>query len=1118
LPTNNYDIIIKKLDAFINKYYKNLIIKGVIYLLLISLSLFIILAISEFFFRFSANSRTIIFYLYLIVFVALLVRFIFIPLLALFRLSKHLDYEGASKIIGKHIPEISDKLSNILQLKKLENISEKQFQLIEAGIAQKAEKIKPFPIQKIINFKANTKYLKYLAVPVLFLLVTWFVKPAFVEEPAQHLIQYDKEFLAPLPYSIHILNDKLQAFKNEDFTLNIEVMGDELPDKLFIIFMNSRYLMHQKSGNHFTYTFKNLRQSFHFNISDANGFTSQNYLMEIFPKAVFTAFQIKIQPPAYTQLPNKELDNIGDLQVPQGSFIQWIIKANHCDSLNLIKDHKNKIYDIEHDHYIIRDTAIKSIDYHIYASNKYLVNSDSMSWSLQIIKDEYPRIEVESIQDTNQSKILYFNGFIDDDYGFSKLQLVIETGGKTLLKNIPYDPQSRTQSFYYYLNLLDYDTLRGQDLLYYFRVYDNDGWNGPKSSKTSSQIYHFDSRDEMIEKRDMQSDSLKNDMLESLKELQDLNKTIKDFKKELVNKELLSWDDKKKMENLLKQQQELQKKIEDFNKNQKNINNQSQDIDQNKRILEKQEQLEDLFEQVMDDETREKMEELRKMLEEMNKENSQDLMEQMEMNAQELEDQLDRNLELFKQLEFEMRLEEKINQLKNLAEKQKELAVESENSEKKNAENISQKQDSINNAFEDLKQELSKLDSLNKELKEPNNFDKKEENQKKIDSLQNNAQKDLDKKKMKKAAQEMEKAAQEMENMAMQMQAQMEENAQEQAGEDMDALRAILEKLIKLSFFQENLIDSFAMLENIDPHYNHLVRQQYSMENKFQSVHDSLENLAKRQPAIQAFVLKEFNKLNYRLNTTTKFLEEHKTSDALREQQFIMKSFNQLALMLNEALHQMEQAMKSMMQGNSGAKGKSCPKPGGGKPSPGSLKSLQQQLNEQMKALQKEQKEGRQKGSKGAKGQGMSEKFARMAAQQARIRRMMEEYQNQILNETGKKSGGIDASIKEMEKTERDLVNKIINQETLKRQQSILTRLLKSEKAERQREKEKKRKSEAGKNIKRSNPKEFLKYKEVKEKELILMKTIPLDFNNYYKKKVDEYFYKFDNIDDDVEK
>ena len=32
------------------------------------------------------------------------------------------------------------------------------------------------------------------------------------------------------------------------------------------------------------------------------------------------------------------------------------------------------------------------------------------------------------------------------------------------------------------------------------------------------------------------------------------------------------------------------------------------------------------------------------------------------------------------------------------------------------------------------------------------------------------------------------------------------------------------------------------------------------------------------------------------------------------------------------------------------------------------------------------------------------------------------------------------------------------------------------------------------------------------------MKTIPLDFNSYYKKKVDEYFYKFDNIDDDVEK
>jgi hypothetical protein len=205
------------------------------------------------------------------------------------------------------------------------------------------------------------------------------------------------------------------------------------------------------------------------------------------------------------------------------------------------------------------------------------------------------------------------------------------------------------------------------------------------------------------------------------------------------------------------------------------------------------------------------------------------------------------------------------------------------------------------------------------------------------------------------------------------------------------------------------------------------------------------------------------------------------------------------------------------MKGSSGSKS-SCPKPGSGKPSSKSMKQMQEQLNEQMKALQKQMKEGKSKSKDGNKSGGMSEKFARMAAEQAKLRRMVEEYQKSLLDETGEKPVGFDGLMQDMEKTESDLVNKILNEETLKRQQSIMTRLLKSEKAEQEREKKEERKSDEGKNIKRGNPKEFLKYKENKEKDINLMRTIPLDFNPYYKEKVDKYFFKFDNIEDDVKK
>ena len=72
----------------------------------------------------------------------------------------------------------------------------------------------------------------------------------------------------------------------------------------------------------------------------------------------------------------------------------------------------------------------------------------------------------------------------------------------------------------------------------------------------------------------------------------------------------------------------------------------------------------------------------------------------------------------------------------------------------------------------------------------------------------------------------------------------------------------------------------------------------------------------------------------------------------------------------------------------------------------------------------------------------------------------------------------------EINLTEKDIVNRAITQETMKRQQDIITKLLESEKAEREREQDEQRKSNEAKNQNLSNPKQFLEYKRVKEKEL----------------------------------
>jgi hypothetical protein len=123
----------------------------------------------------------------------------------------------------------------------------------------------------------------------------------------------------------------------------------------------------------------------------------------------------------------------------------------------------------------------------------------------------------------------------------------------------------------------------------------------------------------------------------------------------------------------------------------------------------------------------------------------------------------------------------------------------------------------------------------------------------------------------------------------------------------------------------------------------------------------------------------------------------------------------------------------------------------------------------------------------------------------------MRKYLEQQKEEGNKNTGELNSTMMQMEETEKDLVNKKILQETMNRQQQILTRLLESEKAEMKREQEQKRQSTEAKNQKFSNFDSNFKYNSTKTFSVELMKTIQPEYNYFYKNKINGYFLKFEN-------
>ena len=356
------------------------------------------------------------------------------------------------------------------------------------------------------------------------------------------------------------------------------------------------------------------------------------------------------------------------------------------------------------------------------------------------------------------------------------------------------------------------------------------------------------------------------------------------------------------------------------------------------------------------------------------------------------------------------------------------------------------------------------------------------------------------------------------------MEASLEKMQKEEEGEDMQAIRQILENLLQVSFAQEDLSKEVQQTKTNNPRYTKLAQKQKQLQDDSKMIEDSLLALSKRNPKVSAQINREISSVQMNMQKAINAFEERNTPEAQLRGQNTMTSINNLALMLNEALDNMQQEAKQKKGPSKPGSGK-CKKPGSGqgqKPSMANMRKMQEQLNKQIEQMKKALEQGKQQGGKkpGDKpGQqpggsnpygtvpGMSESLAKMAAEQEAIRKAVQEAIQKMMKNGGNQPGG--DMLQKMEETETDLVNKTITQQTINRQQEILTKLLESEKAQREQEEDEQRKSNEAKPQEYVNPALFLEYQKLKEQETELLKTMPPSLTPYYRGKVNQYFNSF---------
>ena len=1020
--------------------------------------------------------------------------FILRPFLKILRLSERLSHKEAARIIGKHFGGVSDKLTNILELN---DIDKGNAEIIKASIDQKIQEIELTPFHHAIDWTKTLSYVKYLFLPIGVVLI--FVisgNREVISESTHRIINYNSEFIKPAPFYFKLPHDTIKVLEKKNVNITLEIFGDERPKEVFINYNNKSKKLKKLSPNQYSHTLKAVQKNTSFYFS-ANNELSKEYNILILPRPEIEHAALTITPPKHTNASIERIENLGAISIPEGSLVNWSIKTLDTDSIKFeINNTNTAVKTIGDNNYSLNKSLLTDSEYSISLANAHAQFIDTTFYNIKIIKDAHPRIQLESNKDPNIYESL-ISGLIRDDYGFSSLVFYGEIAGipNTVIDTITINPNLTSQSFMYSLDTVKGLAKPGQTIKCYLIVTDNDMTNGYKSTNSEQVVINMPTNQEIKEEFSENTNDVKTSIKSEMEMLADLKKELTEFEKRLIEKDSLDWRDKKSLEEILQKQKAIETKITELQKEMKNNFEKLNSLtNPSEEVIKKQQQLEKLFNDILPQEMKDLYEELNELKDQLNKDDLQQKIKDLQLSNEDVEKELDRNLEILKQVEFEQQLEDIISQLQNLSKQQLDLSLDSLETDKK----LSLQQQHFEE-FQNIQNEIQNLKSLNQKLENKQEIldTKNQENQINEDLEEGTNQ--LEKNNKKRASKTQKKAAQNLLELAGLFSNMKKENDKSQNYEDMDVLRQILENLVYFSLEEENILLSFQEINKNDPQYINLMHDQQDLRDASSIIEDSLFALSKRVPQISSKVNREINAIEQKTASAIDHLRERQTLKAVQDQQFVMTSANNLAVILAGILESMQEEMASDMPST-----QQCEKPGKGSPKPGDLKKMQEELNQHLENMKKQLEQGQK--NEMQKG-GMSKKLVEMLARQELIRNSLEELKKEMQNKDAMNK--LNNAIEEMKQTEKDIANKKITQESLNRQKQILTKLIEIEDAMREQGEDEQRES-------KTNLTEFEriiqeieeKYEQEKLKQAEMIKTQPPNINRFYQEKVDQYFNK----------
>lgn len=606
--------------------------------------------------------------------------------------------EDVARSVGEKHPVVADRLVNLLQLAEGRR-SHAPAPYVDRAVQHLADQMDEVQFDEVADFQPARRAARYALLPLVAVLAFLVAAPSTFLDASERLLAPRTEFSRPAPFQFSVTPGHVRLVKGDSLRIAVRSTGT-VPESATLLLRHTddespeRIALQADSMGTFRHTVSRVRRPLRYRVV-ASPVRTEWYSVKVTNRPFVRTLQLRVDPPAYTNRPSRQLaPNVGTVTALPGSRVHVSagiggsqISAASLEFENGAPEPLSVTADSATGSFVLRDDGSYVLR---LESEQGIRNQDPIRYETSVQADARPSVsflEPERTADLTPALVQQLRLQLSDDYGLRRAALYYRlvdsntAGADSSFSSmeLSLSQPGQTDQVLTHEWLLAQETglnvERGEEVVYFVRVWDNDTVNGPKSGRTALQRLRLPSLSEQYEELEQMNEEAGDQMQELQRESESARQQFRDLRRELRRTREANWEDRRQLEQLRQKQDSVEQGVENLSRQVEQFNKQMQRNSlSSPETTEKFQELKRVIEEIKSPELQKTLENLRQSMQNQNFPQMQQPLEDANRQLEQRQQRLERARNLLQQLQARQKLDEMSRRAQQVNEQEKEIA------------------------------------------------------------------------------------------------------------------------------------------------------------------------------------------------------------------------------------------------------------------------------------------------------------------------------------------------------------------------------------------------------------------------------------------------------------